>query len=92
MLWTIGSLGLIGAAGITAYGFTKSCANEGVSCTIDALLMQSLGLLGLFLSSLFIVGGFALRSKARQKLQEARYEEFMKQMEEKKKLSETDES
>ncbi len=79
VLWFMGALGLVVSSGIAAYGFTKDCSLSGVNCTIESLIYQSTGMLGLFLAALFVVGGFAMRSKSRQRAQARYYETLWEQ-------------
>lgn len=72
MLWLIGLMGIIGATGITIYGFAIDCGTENISCSVNALLLESMGLFGIFLASLFVVGGFAVRTKYLEKIQDER--------------------
>jgi hypothetical protein len=72
VLWLVGLMSLGLATVATLYGFSIRCDEGSVNCSVNALLIESTGLLGMFLSSLIIVGGFALKTKHREKMQDER--------------------
>jgi polyferredoxin len=84
VLWLLGIVGVISATGITFYGFAISCETGNVSCSVNALLLESMGIFGIFLASLFVVGGFAVRTKRLEKLHDERIRALEEEWEQRK--------
>lgn len=91
-LWLFGSVGLIVSTGVLTFGFTRNCEYGSVNCTIENLIYQSGGMLGVFMSALFVVAGFAFRSKERNKRQAEYYEQLWFEAEKSKKPDSNEES
>lgn len=73
VLWGLGFIGFLASIGITVYGFAINCEESaGVTCSVNALILESMGLLGMFFAALLIVGGFAARTKHRDKIRDQR--------------------